>query len=313
VSDASLATGPSPARRSAALVLAGGVMLGSAGTASAFAPATATAPALGGLRLLVGSVALAAVLPLVGGTWRNLPRLLRRPTVWVMAAASAAYQPLFFGAVHRAGVAVSTLLAVGAVPVFAGLVGWAALAHRPTRVWLTATLVAVTGLALRCMGQTGLGDGPGLGVVMALTAAFGTSCYVVAAKAELDHDGHAAELPAAAYLLGSVMLAPLALTQPLAWVTTPSGLAVALYLGVVTMALGNVLAVAGMRSMPPGPASTLLLADPLTATLLGVLVLGETLPPDGVVGLLLVATGLLLQTRALGTQPKDRPLPEPAH
>jgi hypothetical protein len=160
-----------------------------------------------------------------------------------VAAASAAYQPLFFGAVHRAGVAVCTLLAVGAVPVFAGLVGWVALAHRPTRAWLTAILVAVAGLALRSLGQTGPGDGPGLGIVMALTAPFGTSRYVVAAKAELDR--HAAELPAAAYLLGSVMLAPLVLSQPLAWV------AVALDLGMVTMALGNVLAVAGMRSMPP--------------------------------------------------------------
>ena len=58
-------------------------------------------------------------------------------------------------------------------------------------------------------------------------------------------------------------------------------------------------AVRGMRGMGPGPAATLLLADPLTATVLGVVVLGETLAPLAVVGLVLVLLGLVLQAYAL--------------
>lgn len=134
----------------------------------------------------------------------------------------------------------------------------------PTGAWAAATAVAVVGLVLRSWGQVRFGDA--LGVVMALTAGFSLSCYVVAAKAELDRGGHVVELPGLAYLLGSLMLAPLVLSQPLAWVSTPSGTALVLYLGVVTMALANVCAVQGMRGMPPGPAATLFFADPLTAT-----------------------------------------------
>jgi DME family drug/metabolite transporter len=63
--------------------------------------------------------------------------------------------------------------------------------------------------------------------------------------------------------------------------------------------------------MPPGPAATLLLADPLTATLLGVLVLGESIPPISALGLLLVLVGLLLQGRALGTTRAEEPAPQP--
>ena len=92
-------------------------MLGTAGTASAFGPAAATPTAVGGLRLAAGAVVLLALLPLLGGRWRNLPRLLRRPTIWAMAIGAAAYQPLFFGAVQRSGVALSTLLTVGAAPI----------------------------------------------------------------------------------------------------------------------------------------------------------------------------------------------------
>jgi drug/metabolite transporter, DME family len=107
----------------------------------------------------------------------------------------------------------------------------------------------------------------------------------------------------AAYLLGSVMLAPVALTQPLRWALTFSGLALVVYLGVVTMGVGNVFATVGLRSIGPGPAATLLLTDPLTATALGLLVLGEDLRPIGAVGLLLVVASLVLQGQALTHEP----------
>jgi DME family drug/metabolite transporter len=130
-----------------------------------------------------------------------------------------------------------------------------------------------------------------------------------AAKHELDRGGHAVELPGAAYHLGSVLLVPFVLRESLAWVAIPSGLALAFYLGVVTMALANVFAVLGIRGMPPGPASMLLLADPLTATVLGVVVLGETLSPLAVVGLVPVLVGLVLQTYPL--RPEDTGTGEP--
>ncbi len=293
--------------RHVVLVLAAGALFGTAGTAAAFGPDAASSASVGFLRLSVGALALVAIMPFVGGRWRSLPGLWRRPAIWVMALGAAAYQPFFFGAVARSGVALSTLVTVGIGPVYAGLLGWAFLRHRPTRAWLLATLVAVVGLVLRSWGELRLGDGVGL--LMALVAGLGAASYVVAAKHELDRGGHAVELPGAAYLLGSLLLVPLVLRESLAWVATPSGLGVALYLGVVTMALANVFAVQGIRGMSPGPASTLLLADPLTATVLGVVVLGETLSPLAVVGLVLVLVGLVLQAYAL--RPEDTSTDEP--
>jgi len=293
--------------RHVVLVLAAGALFGTAGTAAAYGPEGASSASVGFLRLSVGALALVAIMPFVGGRWRSLPGLWRRPAIWVMALGAAAYQPFFFGAVARSGVALSTLVTVGIGPVYAGLLGWAFLHHRPTRAWLLATLVAVVGLVLRSWGEVRLGDGVGL--LMALVAGLGAASYVVAAKHELDRGGHAVELPGAAYLLGSVLLVPLVLREPLAWVATPSGLGVALYLGVVTMALANVFAVLGIRGMSPGPASTLLLADPLTATVLGVVVLGETLSPLAVLGLVLVLVGLVLQAYAL--RPEDTRADEP--
>lgn len=283
--------------RHVVLVLAAGALFGTAGTAAHFGPEGASSASVGFMRLALGALALFAIMPLVGGRWRNLPGLWRRPAIWVMAVGAAAYQPFFFGAVERSGVALSTLVTVGIGPVYAGLLGWAFLRHRPTRGWAMATLVAVLGLVLLSWGEVRVGDVVGL--LMALAAGLGAASYVVAAKHELDRGGHSVELPGAAYLLGSVLLLPIVVRESFAWLGSPSGLALAVYLGVVTMALANVFAVLGMRGMSPGPASTLLLADPLTATVLGVVVLGETLAPLAVVGLVLVLVGLVLQAYAL--------------
>lgn len=280
---------------SAWLVVFGGALLGSAGTAAAFAPADATPLALGGLRLGIGALALLIAVPWLGGSRRRVFRLLRRRTIWVMAVGTAAFQPLFFGAVDRAGVAISTLVAIGSVPAFAGLVGWAVLSHRPTRLWVVATTIAVSGLVLQSWEQLRVGDG--IGVLMALVAAFFVGCYVVAAKAELDQGTRAVEIPASAYLLGGALLAPLILTQPLGWTLEPSGAAVVVYLGVVTMGIGNLFTIQGMKGLAPGPAATLLLSEPLMATLLGVVVLDESLSAGGVLGVGLILTGLVLQAR----------------
>ena len=53
----------------------------------------------------------------------------------------------------------------------------------------------------------------------------------------------------------------------------------------------------GLRVLPAGPVATLFLAEPLVATILGVVVLGETLAPAAIAGALLVVIGLVAQAR----------------
>jgi DME family drug/metabolite transporter len=260
--------------------------------------------------LMSGALVLFLILPVIGASWRGLPQLFRKPTIWVMALGAAAYQPFFFSAVDRSGVALSTLVAVGAGPIFTGLLGWLVLKSRPTPLWIGATALAIFGLLLRSWGEVDFSET--LGLVFALGAGLSSAAYVVAAKVELNRGGHFVAMPTAAYVIGSVMLLPFVLTQPLAWVGTLSGIALVVYLGVVTMAVANVSQVRGMKGMPPGPAATLLLADPLTATILGMLILGETITAIGVFGMILVLTGLLLQGKALGDRPSSSSAPQPA-
>jgi DME family drug/metabolite transporter len=274
-------------------VLVSGTLLGTAGTAVALAPAEASTTSLGVARVGIGGLILLLLLPLFGGSVRNLSNVLKRGGVWVMALSTAAFQPLFFGATEKTGVALSTVLTIGTMPLFTGLIGRVLFKAPLTRIWFIATSLAVIGLLLRSWEQ--LENTDALGIVMALGAGLATGCYVNGAKFELNRGGHPVELPAVAYTLSALLLLPLLVGDSLAWMTTSSGILTAIYLGAISMALANTLQVVGLKRLSPAPTATLLLADPLTATILGIWVLDESITPIATLGLILVAIGLVMQ------------------
>ena len=70
--------------------------------------------------------------------------------------------------------------------------------------------------------------------------------------------------------------------------------------------MANMLLARGIYGLTTGPTATLMLTDPVVATLLGVVVLGEALAPVAALGVALVFAGLLLQGMVLA---RDEPAP----
>ena len=106
------------------------------------------------------------------------------------------------------------------------------------------------------------------------------------------------------------MLLPVLLAQPLAWLAAPGSVGIALYLGVVTMGVANVLFARAVHGLTPGPVTTLMLADPVVATVLGVVVLGERLAAPAIVGVVLLLGGLLLQGVLAAREPRTSVEPQ---
>lgn len=67
-----------------------------------------------------------------------------------------------------------------------------------------------------------------------------------------------------------------------------------LWLGVATIAVAYTLFTWGLERLTAATAATLTLAEPLTASVLGIAVLGERLSPLAVGGLGILAAGLVL-------------------
>ncbi len=283
-------------------ILAASALFATIGTAQAIGGLDATPLALGGARLGVASIALVLLLPAFGCSRREILGLWRRRATIVAAVATAFFQVTFFAGLREAGVALGTLIVIGSVPVFAGLLSWVVLRQRPSLGWLAATGVCLVGLGL--LFSQGLVVGSLVGVLLCLATGLGIASYAVAARTLLDEHVHPVSLMAAAFSLGALLMVPLLAFQPMGWIVQPRGIALALYLGLATMVLANWLQLQGLSVIGPAPTMTLNLAEPLIATLLGVLVLGESLSRIAIAGLVLVMAGLGLQSLLVARRPR---------
>jgi DME family drug/metabolite transporter len=280
-------------RSGALLVVVAAASWGTNGTARELLAEDAPPVAVGAMRLAVGGVLLLLWRrPPVGrGAWPRLPLLLA-------VAAMAAYQPLFFSGIDRAGVAVGTVVGIGSSPVFGGLLGRVVRHERLGARWWAATALGVVGAVLLAVGGGDeAGDDVVLGLLLACGAGVAYAVYVAASASLLDR-GDPTDVAAVVLGLAGVVLVPVAIGAGAGWAAEPGGVALAAWLGVVTVALAYPLLARGLDAVGVGATATLTLAEPATAAALGLVVLGEDLSAAGWAGLALVAAGVAVEAIA---------------
>jgi DME family drug/metabolite transporter len=269
------------------LVLLSAVCFGTTGTAQALGPDAAPVT-VGAVRIAVGGALLLLVARAVQPAAASWPRR----ELGVIAVAIAVYQLAFFAAVDRTGVAVGTVVALGSAPAIAGMAGRLVDGEPLTGRWAAATALACTGVLLLVLGGGGASV-DAIGIMLAVISGTGYATYAVLAK-RLLRLGHAPErVMAASFSLGAVLLVPVLALGDLSWLAGGGGIAMALFLGAIPTALAYILFARGLRHLTPGETATLTLAEPLTATGLGVLALGERPGAVAAVGAGLVLAGLL--------------------
>ncbi len=275
------------------LVLGAATLWGTAGAAQQLGPATINAPAVAALRSVIGGALLLTIVlgwlggDRVGAVWHQA----RGPSL-IAAGAMAAFQLGYFGGIRLTGVAIGTLVAIGSAPVTAGIID-VARGRAPGARWLLATIVTLAGAVLLLAPTGGVSLAP-LGIVAALVAGIAYATYTAASKAAIDTGVDSTAVMAVTFAGAAVLLAPALVIVDLGWVATGRGLAVMAWLGVMTIAVGYTLFALGLRHIDASRATTLTLAEPLTATLLAVLLLREPLSTVGLVGAALMIVGLLL-------------------
>ena len=225
--------------------------------------------------------------------------------VVVCAGVIMLYQPTFLQGNQSNGVMVGTMVALGSSPVLAGLFEWVALRRRPTLAWLGATVLAVGGVfALSRTSESqahvslaGLGDSLIAGACYAVLA--------VGAKWLLQHDWRPLDVSAATMIVGAAMAFPTLARTDGAWLATPRGLAVAGWLALATIVAAYILNITGLAHTSAASATTLNLAEPTTATILSMIVLGEQMTAIHGLGIAAIVGGVLL----LGLTTRATPAP----
>lgn len=278
------------------LIVGAAVLWGTTGTAQDLGDVGASPVAVGTVRILLGGLLLALIARArPEGPW---------PAYVVGALAVAGYQASFFAAVDRAGVALGTLVAIGSGPVFTGLVALVASGERPVPRWYPATGLAVVGCGL-LLAPGGDSELDAVGLLLALGAGLSYAVYTVAAKAVLDRGVPGPTVMATFFLGGAILLLPTLALADTDGLLSGRGIAMELWLGVATTAASYVLFSAGLARLRSSTVATLSLTEPLTAALLGVLVLGERPGAIAALGAAVLLSGLVVIST-------DRsPVPEP--
>jgi DME family drug/metabolite transporter len=272
-------------------ILLAASLWGTTGTVRTFA---AVGPIEGGAAKTVLGGLLLTVLAARGGRLRTL--LTAGRTTWALLAVGAVcvadFQLAFFAAVVRTGVATGTVVTIGSAPVLAGLLAGA----RPSRRWTVSTAAAVTGCALLVGGGRGAGVEP-LGVGLALLSGLGYAAYATIAGRLIGAGADDRAVIGALFGGAGLVLVPALALGSLGPMATVSGALVTLYLGVITTAVPYVLYARGLRTTPVPVATTLGLAEPAVAAVLGLTVLGEHLAPIALAGIALLGAALFLLIR----------------
>ena len=266
-------------------VLLAAICFGTTGTAQAVGRAGPVA--VGAARIVFGGL----LLVLVARTLRvRLPRI-GAPLIG-MAAAVAVYKLSFFAAIRLTGVAVGAVVAIGTGPAAAGVLGRLVNGERLSARWAQATALAAAGVVL--LAGNGGASVDLAGVALAVTSGVGYAGYTVLSKRMLDAGEAPEGVMAAGFGGAGLLLLPVLVVAGPGFLGTPGGLALAAYLAVVPTALAYVLFSRGLRRLSSGETATLVLAEPLTASVLGVVALGEHPSATAGAGALLVLAGLLV-------------------
>jgi DME family drug/metabolite transporter len=162
----------------------------------------------------------------------------------------------------------------------------------PDRSWALATVLACAGVATLALAGGGGSQVSAPGIALAVGAGASYAVFTLASKRLLDQ-GHGVE-PVMARLFGygAILLIPVLVFGDLHWVTTTGGAAMALWLGAVPTAIAYLLFASGLRHLQANEVATLTLAEPVTAALLGAIVLGERPGAVAIGGIVVILAAL---------------------
>ncbi|MFI2190042.1 DMT family transporter [Streptomyces sioyaensis] len=259
----------------------------------------------GGLLLLLAVRALrrrsgSAVAP---APYEPLRRRLTR--VVVTGVALAVFQAAYFAAVEATGLAVGTVVTMGAGPVLIAIGARMTMGERLGPGGVLAVAGALAGLTILVLGGDGGATVRPAGVGWALLSAAGCAAMTLATR-RLGRAGGGDPYASTigAFAVASLCLLPLAAAEGLWPAAHDLGRSLLLlgYIAAVPTALAYGLYFAGLAAVRAATASVLSLIEPVSAAVLAVAFLGErlTVATATGTGVLLTAVAALAVTEARG-------------
>jgi len=279
------------------LVLLAAVLWGTTGTSQGLSPRGVSSSVFGALRLFIAGLIFLILFYIRG---RGIRLDLNKSQIYLLVIGTLSlifYQLSFFYGVRISGVAVGTVIGIGTSPLWGGILGYIFLKEKPASNWYLSTAIAVIGLFLLSFSDNFSNVHINfLGVFLMLIAGLTYAVYSLCAK-KLMVKLHPDFVMAVYFMGGGITMFPILLTNDLSWLLTFKGALIAIHLGVFATALSYIFFSRGLQLIPIAKVTTLSLAEPFTASILGIFVLGEKVMLQNGVGMALIFISLLLLSK----------------
>ncbi|MFD7405933.1 DMT family transporter [Streptomyces sp. NPDC059866] len=307
-----------PVGRGLLYLIVAGAAWGTAGAAASLVYRTSDmgSVALSFWRCAAGLVLLLAARPLHPRTRTTpVPEPLARKALRIGATGLglAVFQTAYFAAVSATGLAVATVVTLGAGPVLIALGARLTMGERLGRAGLMAVAGALTGLGVLVLGGGDTAVRP-WGVALALLSAAGYSAMTLLTRYwGRDGGADASRTTVWAFAVTTLCLLPFALAEGLVPHTAEPVrlLWLVAYIAAVPTALAYALYFAGAAVVRSATVSVIMLLEPVSAAVLAVVLLGEHLTVPTLAGTLLMLGSVagLAVAEARGARREREPLP----
>ncbi len=289
-------------RRGLLFILLAGVLWGTSGvtTKLIYGLAVTTPISVAALRLALGAPVLLAV------SWHTHGRRAFNVkstdfALIVLAGASMGIsQACYFSAISRAGVAAATLVTVCTTPVLVAVLSATLLRERLTLAVAGALACALLGTVLLVdvgASSTGSQTNSVEGISLALAAGLCSALLFLASR-RLAGRYDPLKTIAVVVTVGAALLLTVSIATSNVVVGYPlGGWLLLAYLGLVPTALAYALFFHGMRAATATVASIGALAEPMTSTMLAMLIFSERLGTLGILGATLLIGAMLFLYR----------------
>lgn len=278
-------------------LVAASVMWGTTGTAASFFPDNVSPIAIGASTMAIGGILLFAAT--VRGSLDAIRDRASRRWLALGAIGVIVYPLAFYSSMDLAGVAVGNVVSLGSGPVFAALFEWLGERRKLSARWFVSTAIAVGGVALLSMGsEADAGASVISGVLLGLLAGCAYALYTYCSTRALDSHHSSRAVMGGMFGLGAIVLLPILIVTGGPLVQSSGTVGIAAYLAVGPMFIAYLLFGFGLKHIRSSTATTITLLEPLVATILAVLIVGERLELVGWVGLILILIGVTVLVTA---------------
>lgn len=221
----------------------------------------------------------------------------------VSIVALVVYPLAFYSSMRLAGVAIGTVVSIATAPFFSVLLECLfSKGRKVTKQWLISFVVGVIGIILLVSSEPSSinnahSDMKLFGVLLGLVAGMTYATYSWGLKTMIDQGVKYQAAMGSIFGFGAILLLPTLFITGDNMFSSPTNIMVLGYMALIPMGVGYIAYGFGLRFVTASSANLLTIFEPVVAAVLAVVIVGESIPSIGWMGIVLILVCLLIQAK----------------